>query len=150
MRKSKLTFSILSTLAIPAAGAYAAVDVKPFAASLNATDDTRSVLSREYDVDRDNTPQGMLVASGEVRDVIREQVRTRVETGEFGENELGEKGETENENENENEKGDDGKDDDSSEKGETENENENENEKGDDGKDDDGGEKGESESSSRD
>jgi Mg-chelatase subunit ChlI len=124
MRKAKLTLSVLSTLTVPVAGAHVSTEVRPFATSLDATTYARQVMS-----DQAAQVQGMLVASGEVRDVVREQIRTRVETGEFGESELGDKGDDlpgtkpdDGTNDDQNETGDDSKDD--------------QNEKGDDSKDD--------------
>jgi hypothetical protein len=89
MRKTKLTLYVLSMIAIPAAGAHASFEVRPFAPNLDATAYARQVMS-DQSAQGVRVP-GLMLASGEVREVIHDQVRTRVETGEFGESDLGDK-----------------------------------------------------------
>ena len=145
MKKTTITFSVLTALAVPSTGVVAAMDVRPFGASFGDRSDNRSLL---------NTQDEPLIIAQTLQDVIREQIRQRVETGEFGESELGEDSDDDfdddQDNDNSssgpgggNENGDDGNDnddDDSDNDGDNDNDNDNDddgNDNDDDSEDDD-------------
>lgn len=142
MRKTTLTISVLSAL-LPVSGAIASIDVKPFAPSLAQSASPRSMVSQPLSQGRSDS--NLMVS--DVKDAIGGQIKTRVETGEFGENDRGEPehkgGEDFDKIEEGDEKGDDDKNDNGSDDDKNDDKDGDKNDNGGDDDKNDDSEKGE-------